>query len=231
MAETFDTFAQDYDAALARGISLSGEDKNFFARGRIVWLARCLRQLEMTPRRVLDYGCGTGSAIPFLLDELRAGSVVGVDVSAGSLNVARQRVGSLPVRLEQVEHYRCGGDIDVAFCNGIFHHILPSQRPATVASVYRSLRPGGVFALWENNPWNPGTRWAMSRIPFDRDAIPLAAPGARRLLEAGGFEVLRVDFLFIFPHALRWLRALEPFVSRVPIGAQYQVLARKPFAS
>ena len=24
----------------------------------------------------------------------------------------------------------------------------------------RALRPGGLFALWENNPWNPGTRWS-----------------------------------------------------------------------
>ena len=43
-----------------------------------------------------------------------------------------------------------------------------------------ALRPGGLFAFWENNPWNPGTRLVMSRIPFDRDAITLSA------LERGG---------------------------------------------
>jgi hypothetical protein len=26
---------------------------------------------------------------------------------------------------------------------------------AAVDYVYRSLRPGGLFAFWENNPWNP----------------------------------------------------------------------------
>jgi len=31
----FDEFAGDYDSALARGISVSGEDKMYFARGRV----------------------------------------------------------------------------------------------------------------------------------------------------------------------------------------------------
>jgi hypothetical protein len=26
------------------------------------------------------------------------------------------------------------------------------------------MRPGGVVALWENNPWNPATRYVMGRI-------------------------------------------------------------------
>jgi hypothetical protein len=68
----------------------------------------------------------------------------------------------------------------------------------------------------------------MSRIPFDRDAITLAPPETRHLLKEGGFEILRTDFLFIFPRMLKPLRALEPLVSRLPFGAQYQVLCRKP---
>lgn len=68
----------------------------------------------------------------------------------------------------------------------------------------------------------------MSRIPFDRDAITLAAPEARRLLRAAGFDILRTDFLFIFPRMLRWSRGIEPLISRLPLGAQYQVLCRKP---
>ena len=68
----------------------------------------------------------------------------------------------------------------------------------------------------------------MNRIPFDRDAVTLTRGQARQLLRAGGFDLLRTDFLFIFPRVLRWFRGLEPFMSRWPLGAQYQVLARKP---
>ncbi len=38
----FDRFADDYDHALNQGISISGEDKDFFANGRIVWLSGLL---------------------------------------------------------------------------------------------------------------------------------------------------------------------------------------------
>ena len=64
----FDEYAADYDAALAHGLFVSGEDKNYFAKGRIGWLANCLRQMKEQPRSVMDLGCGTGSAEPFLLN-------------------------------------------------------------------------------------------------------------------------------------------------------------------
>src|SRR5262249_17050486 len=41
----FDAYATDYDAALAPGLAVSGEDKMYFVHGRLAWLAACLRQL------------------------------------------------------------------------------------------------------------------------------------------------------------------------------------------
>jgi hypothetical protein len=67
----------------------------------------------------------------------------------------------------------------------------------------------------------------MSRIPFDRDAIMVFPHEARRLLRQAGFEILRTDYLFIFPRPLSALRLLEPPLSRLPFGAQYQILARR----
>jgi hypothetical protein len=96
--------------------------------------------------------------------------------------------------------------------------------------VYKSLRPGGLFAFFENNPWNPGTRYTMSRNPFDSDAVMLSPPEARGLLKSGGFETLRTETLFYFPRALGFLRPLEPALARLPLGGQYLVLCRKPEA-
>jgi SAM-dependent methyltransferase len=224
----FDRYAQNYDEALTRGISVSGEDKEFFARERVAWLAGGLVRGQFHPKSVLDFGTGTGSATPHLLNRLRAERVTGVDVSAGLLDVARREHGAEQIQFVPLHEHRPRGDTDLAFCNGVFHHIPPTERAAAVNHVFRSLRPGGLFALWENNPWNPGTRYVMSRIPFDRDAIPLSAPSARALLRAGGFDIVSTHFLFLFPHGLRWLRWSEPLVCRLPLGAQYQVLARKP---
>ena len=224
----FDQFAEEYDAALAEGLSVSGEDKDYFARGRMNWLADQLRARSVKISAAMDYGCGTGSSTPFFFELLKAESLVGVDVSQKSLEVAGRKYGSMPVQFQTMDEYEPKGEIDLAFCNGVFHHIPVEERAAAVDYVFRSLRPGGLFSFWENNPWNPGTRYVMSKCPFDEDAVTLTPLEARTLLRKGGFEILRIDFLFIFPRALRWFRVLEPAMSRLPAGAQYQVLCRKP---
>ena len=223
----FDAYAATYDAALAQGISISGEDKNYFARGRILWLSRRLKRLQEHPRTVMDFGCGTGSAIPYLSNELALESLMGVDASTRSLAIARTMHGTR-ARFVPLAEYRPTGRFDLVFCNGVFHHISPDDRGEAVDTVYSSLRPGGLFAFWENNPWNPGTRYVMRRIPFDHGAITLSAPAACRLLRERGFEVIRTDFLFLFPRSLRWLRWLEPHMASLPLGAQYEILCRKP---
>jgi SAM-dependent methyltransferase len=223
----FDAYAANYDAALAQGLAVSGEDKMYFARGRLAWLAACLRALGEQPTTVMDYGCGIGSATPALFASLGVTSVLGTDISPQSLAVAQRAHGSEHARFLLFDHYQPDTSLDLVYCNGVFHHIPPQERTAAVAYVARALRPGGLWSFWENNPWNPGTRYVMHCISFDRDAIPLPPPEARRLLQAGGFEILRTDFLFIFPRMLKWLRGLEAQLAGWPFGAQYQVLCRK----
>ena len=222
----FDAYAESYDDALNRGLAVAGEGKEYFARRRIEWVAGRLRGLGVAPRSVLDYGCGTGSSIPYLMEVFGPDRITGLDVSDRSLALARREHGSDRVGFRTVEGFQPDGSYDLAFCNGVFHHIPPAARASAVDTIRRSLRPGGVFAFWENNPWNPGTRLVMRRIPFDRDAITMSPPEARRLLRSRGFEIVRTEFLFIFPRFLGLLRAVEPFVAGAPFGAQYMILCR-----
>ncbi len=224
----FDEFADDYDAALNKGLSLTGESKEYYARGRLRWLRKRLDALEASSGNVLDFGCGTGGSTPYFFDALDAESVVGVDPSEESLEVARVDHSELNARFSTPEGFVGQGTIDLAFCNGVFHHIPIAERAAAVEFVFESLKPGGYFAFWENNAWNPATRFVMSRVPFDRDAILLWPRGARTLLRKAGFEIVLTDFLFVFPGMLRWLRWIEPMVCKLPAGGQYLVLARKP---
>ena len=57
--QEFDTYAAEYDQALAQGLTISGEDKDYFAQGRVLWLRDCLAQQGVEAHRVLDFGCGT----------------------------------------------------------------------------------------------------------------------------------------------------------------------------
>jgi len=223
----FDAYARTYDAALNQGLSLSGESKHHFARERVRWLAARLSDLGAQPTTVLDFGCGTGSGAPELLEQLEARLVVGIDASADSVEIARRTYVDPRLQFHTPGGLDVAGQFGLAYSNGVFHHIEPEQRAGALDYVLEALAPGGYFAFWENNPWNPGTRLVMRRIPFDRDAKLLSPRHARALLTRAGFEVLRTDFLFLFPRALSLLRPLEASVCRLPAGAQYMILCRK----
>ena len=220
----FDGFADKYDQALQRGLDLSGEQKDFFAQGRVKILARLLGTRPLP--RILDYGCGTGSATPYLLSLPSISSLTGVDISDKSLDRARATWQQPHAEFHNLSTISQLGSFDLAFCNGVFHHIPISERAAAFRQIYHSLKPDGLFAFWENNPWNLGTRWVMSRIPFDRDAILLWPKEARRLLSQAGFEIVSTHFAFIFPKALGFLRFTERSLRHLPFGAQYIILAR-----
>lgn len=230
IGEQPDAHARRYEEELNRGISATGEGRDYFARGRVEFLRRCLEEIPLVPRSILDFGCGTGDTVPLLLGLEGAVSAIGTDLSTDAIAAARLRHPDGSAAFHPLGAYVPDGSRDLVYSNGVFHHIPPPQRAASVDQVWRSLRPGGIFALWENNPWNPGTRYVMSRIPFDRDAVLVFPRTARALLLARGFEILRLDFLFVFPGFLKMLRPLEQAMKRLPLGGQYQVLARRPLS-
>ncbi|MEM9353922.1 MAG: methyltransferase domain-containing protein [Planctomycetota bacterium] len=226
--DTFDAYAAQYEQALSRGLSVSGESAEYFAQGRIAWTAKLASRLLEDAEAVLDFGCGVGIAAPLLSGAFRPRSLWGFDPSMQAIARAN-RDHSDPTNTFISDPAELPAEaFDLAYCNGVFHHIPPERRAESLSILHAALRPGGLFAFWENNPWNPGTRYVMSRIPFDRDAETLSPPHARRILREAGFEVLRTDAWFLFPAALAALRPLEKLVHRLPLGAQYLVLARKP---
>jgi SAM-dependent methyltransferase len=226
----FDAVAENYEAALQQGLKASGESSEYFALGRIHWLKRRLASYRTSLggiRKAIDFGCGTGNSIPHLRQILGAESVVGLDPSLQSLRIARRMHPDPAIQFDTPDSYSNNGETGLIFCNGVFHHIPLADRPEAVRRIRDWLAPGGIFAFWENNPWNPGTRYVMNRIPFDRDAITLSIPESRRLLENAGLRVLCVDTCFYFPRTMKWFRPVETYLCKIPLGAQYLVLAEK----
>jgi SAM-dependent methyltransferase len=216
-----------YDTDLNRSLRISGENNHYFLRGRVLDLEGQLGP-DRKPRQILDYGCGTGDTTAFLAETFPEAEVIGFDTAAGAIREARSLHGSAHVHFESGAELPVGERFDLCYVNGVFHHIEPAQRVAVVRRIRSSLRPGGQFALMENNPWNPGTRIIMSRIEFDRDAIPISPPEAGRLLREGGFSNCgKPRWLFFFPRPLGFLRFLEPSLARFPLGAQYYYLVTK----
>jgi SAM-dependent methyltransferase len=219
--------SDEYRQMLNQGLRLSGESQEFFIRGRIESLESRL-PADFAVHRILDFGCGIGTATAHLAERFPHAGIVGVDTSENALDYAREHYGSDRVRFESLGQLPQEGDFDLCYVNGVFHHIDPQSRAGAVQNIHRVLRSGGRLALFENNPWNPGTRLVMSRIPFDRDAITLSPLEAKHLVRAGGFTQPAVSWsLFYFPRPLAFLRFGERALSHLPFGAQYCVLATK----
>lgn len=222
----FDEFAPKYEKTMERSCAVAGEPPDFYAKERMLW---CLRRLRayLPVETALDFGCGIGGSIRYFYDILGCQSVVGVDPSGESLQVAKETHPGLNLHLSTPEEFVPSGNIPLAFCNGVFHHIPPADRLQALSYVRAAMSDNGILVFWENNPWNPVVVYSMSLNEFDRNAETLSPLRSARLLKQAGFRVAFIDYCFFFPHFARKLRGMEPALRRLPLGAQYLVVARK----
>jgi len=157
----------------------------------------CLeRVLALLPtHRVLDAGCGTGAQLPWLLE--RTASVIGVDHSAQSLEIARRRLtGAQGERVElRVGDVRslpvADRSVDRVLSAGVIQH-LPSHaaREESVGDFFRVLVPSGVAAV-SVYKWLGHSGWRRDgafvgpdgRIPYHG----FTTGELRRLFENAGF--------------------------------------------
>jgi SAM-dependent methyltransferase len=137
-----DTPLRDY----SRKLSLF----NLFAKPE---LRAVIASLGLRPgMRVLDAGCGTGEALPWLLDEVRpTGSVVGIDLAAAHVAAARRYACAdievipgdlLTKRLEPAS-------IDCIWCVNTINHFRDPIH--AVVKLSTLLRPGGRIAVGQSS--------------------------------------------------------------------------------
>lgn len=116
---------------------------------------------------------------------------------------------------------------DVSIAANVSHHIFPSQRQQVIARCYESFAAEGQMFLFEHNPFNPATRWKFERCPFGANAEMLSLKTALDLTRKAGFYSEQHGYTLFFPRPLAFLRRLEPWLIRLPPGAQYYVQMAK----
>lgn len=228
MDQEFDRLAPEYKELLDDSV------REYFAPGSEFFLTRKIDMLlefaaceRVDTRQAtwLDVGCGKG-------DLLRAAQphfarALGCDVSLGmiaecrDLEVVHQ---ADPLRLPFEDR-----SVDWATAVCIFHHITPPERAPLIADIYRVLRPGGVFAIIEHNPFNPAVQLIVRRTPVDENAQLLTARTARRLIQEASLQAVATRYFLYVPQRIYgWAAPVERALDRVPLGGQYVVFGRKP---
>ena len=81
--------------------------------------------------------------------------------------------------------------------------------------------------IYEHNPYNPLTRYAVKTCPFDENAVLLRKNEVKKLLENTGLQTIIEEYRVFFPKLLKILRPSEQYLKWLPLGGQYFVVAKK----
>jgi SAM-dependent methyltransferase len=150
------------------------------------WLVRALlgRYLaaSVTPRRIVDVGCGTGATLATLAEH---GEVIGIDRSPHALHYCQKRGHHRLARGDAAALPLADESVDVLTALDLLEHI--GDDAGAVREFVRVLRPGGL--LIATVPAGP-MLWSEHDEALDH-LRRYRAREFRRLLDAAGLEVLR----------------------------------------
>lgn len=227
--ENFDTYAEDYSRHVNSALPKGFGDVARYARIKAHHLSEKIRSVfgrEGNPA-ILDAGCGVGLTDSFLKKDFP--DITGFDVSQRSVDLARKLNPELTyAHSGDAKLPFADGQFDVVFAVCVVHHISPGLRMEFFRDMRRVLKPGGMLAVYEHNPWNPMTRRVVANVEFDRDAVLLAARECLRLAADAGFKAPECSYILFTPSvSRRWMSFERLFLSALPIGAQYQCIARR----
>jgi SAM-dependent methyltransferase len=226
----FDSFGDDYHQRLDRCLkSLGGRDAVYYNRLKAGWILRLAEKHlgGATDREFLDLGCGTGLTEKAIARRFRFG--VGLDSSAGMLKAASRDAPETPfVTGEAFRLPFADSAFDLVFSVTLLHHLTDGELPCMMSEVRRVLRPGGLTAHFDHNPYNFMARKVVDRCEFDQGAKMRAKRQVVALAEAEGLRVVESGYLAFMPAALKFLEPLERVLKPVPAGAQYFVAAKTP---
>lgn len=224
----FDLLAENYRSQHAANIAITGEDPEYFSEYKLADLCAWLKQLELPVANTLDFGCGIGNSLPFFRQYFPDSQVTCADVSARSIEIAQSRFpGSENYVLLDKAIPLADDSQDIVFSAGVFHHIPHKEHGYWLAELLRVTKPGGVLAIYDHNPLNPLTVYAVNTCPLDANAKLIRGGILKQQVLASGWQNAQIDYKLFFPAFLSAFRPFEAYLEWLCLGAQYRLLARK----
>lgn len=122
-------------------------------------LARVLDERQITPRDVLEIGCGTGTNAVFLAQ--RGFNVTAVDISSLAIEQARRRAADAGVNVDfRAVDLLAPDGLDRAypfvFDRGVYHGIRRENLDGFLDTLARLTGPGALYLVLAGNANDPG---------------------------------------------------------------------------
>lgn len=179
VARAYDRIARRY---LEWGGTIEGDPRHAF-------LARFAGDLE-AGARVLELGCGAG--VPSTKELARRFRVVGVDISAAQVELARRNVPDAEfIQADVVEVEFPDASFDGVAALYAISHVPREQHAQLFADVFRWLAPGGLFLATLGAADSPD--WTGPWLGEEMFFSSYGAEANRRMLQTAGFELLLDD--------------------------------------
>jgi len=146
VSEMFDTISQNYDN-LNRVISFGIDVK---------WRKKILKMVsELQPKQILDIATGTGD-LAILMANTNADRIIGLDISAGMLEVGKQKITqkNLSNKIEMI----LGDSENIPFEDNSFDAVTVAfgirnfeNLEKGLSEILRVLKPNGIFVILETS--------------------------------------------------------------------------------
>jgi len=135
-----------YDAVCVFG--LSKEENAAAEKVQADTLKSVLHTIKLKDAKVMEFGCGVGRWANYFLGQ--GASYIGVDISEGMLEMARERVPRAELhRIDSSELPLPENEIDLAFSITVLHHNSHKDQRAIIDEMVRVTKPGGFILLME----------------------------------------------------------------------------------
>ncbi len=232
------------------------EERNFWFRARNRLLEWALRSEGVSPRRLLEIGCGTGYVLSFLTSRWPDAVVFGSDAFVAGLEFAATRVPSASLFQMDATRIPFVREFDLIVAADVIEHI--SRDDMTLSAIRGALRPGGhLLVTVPQHPelWSATDEFAHHKRRYRRSELLERVRDAglevrlcrsfnsllyplMRLSRLRNHATVDRDPLFEFRKAARGGALLEAVMSferllirsgvNFPVGGSLLLLARAP---
>ena len=216
----FDDFASKYENYLSDSFGKIDNNVSYYHKAKIKILKK---ELNIAPKKILDFGCGIGLMLGHLKDNFIDSQLYAYDDSLKSLDYVKSKYPDINC-INNLNHNL---KFDLIFISNVIHHVKSFEREQLFNKIYNMLNDQGKLFIFEHNPYNPITLKVVANCEFDLNAELIKKNDLIKVCNKSNFIIEKYGYIHFFPSKLKFLFVLESYLKWLFLGAQYFCMFKK----